>query len=469
VARITILGAGVCGLATGMLLARDRHDITVLERDVDPIPDSSEQAWQGWTRSGVAQFRQPHYLHPRVRQILEAELPDVRDALVAAGALRFDTLSTGPPSVPDFERRADDERFVTLTARRATIEHVIARAAAAEPRMDVRRGVAVSALATRGGPGVPHVVGVRTEAGEEVRADLVVDATGRRSPLPEWLEEAGAAPLREETEPSGFVYYTRYFRSKHGTTPAPRDRLLAPIGSVSILTLPGDNGTWSVTLFGSMGDRPLTQLRDADRWTAVMARCPLHAHWLDGDPMTGILPMAGILDRCRRLVVDGRPVVTGLAVVADAWACTNPSLGRGIALGLLHATRLRDVIRKELGDPRAFALAWDGVTETELTPWYRATVAGDRARLADMEATRTGGKPAGSTDPAAALVVALTRAMAHDVDIFRAYMEISGCLTLPNVVLKRPGFADRVLEVAARHDVAPPPGPTRDELLRLIA
>jgi len=48
-------------------------------------------------------------------------------------------------------------------------------------------------------------------------------------------------------------------------------------------------------------------------------------------------------------------------------------------------------------------------------------------------------------------------------------MEIADCLTLPRAVFARPGFADRVLEVAGRHEVAPPLGPTRDELLRLIA
>jgi 2-polyprenyl-6-methoxyphenol hydroxylase-like FAD-dependent oxidoreductase len=468
-ARIAILGAGVCGLATGMLLARDGHDVAVLERDAAPLPAPRDDAWERWTRSGVAQFRQPHYLHPRVRHVLDAELPDVRDALVAAGALRFDTLRSGPPSLARFDRHPDDERFVTLTARRATLEHVIARAATAEPRLEVRRGTGASGLVTRGRSAVPHVVGIRTEAGEELRADLVVDATGRRSPLPRWLEEAGAAPLHEEAEPSGFVYYTRYFRSSHGNGPQPRDRLLAPVGSLSILTLPADNGTWSVTLFGSSGDRPLTQLRDAERWTAVVAAFPLHAHWLDGEAITDILPMAGILDRHRRLAPDGRPVVTGLAVVADAWACTNPSLGRGIALGLLHATRLRDVVRTGLADPRAFALAWARVTETELTPWYQATVVADRARLADIDAARAGSAPARPADPAAALVVAFGRAMAHDPDVFRAYMEVAGCLTLPRAVFARPGFAEHVLEVAGRHEVAPPPGPTRDELLRLIA
>ena len=64
---------------------------------------------------------------------------------------------------------------------------------------------------------------------------------------------------------------------------------------------------------------------------------------------------------------------------------------------------------------------------------------------------------------------ALVRAMPHDADIFRAFLEMGSCLTLPSVLFARPGFADRVLEVARQSDTPPPSGPTRDELLRLIA
>ncbi|HEY7205292.1 MAG TPA: FAD-dependent oxidoreductase [Methylomirabilota bacterium] len=470
-ARIVVLGAGVCGLATAMLMARGGHDVTVLERDPGPVPETPGEAWTAWARGGVAQFRQPHYLQTRARHVLDAELPDVRDALVAAGALRFDTLAAAPPSLPPLERRPDDDRFVTLTARRPILEQVVARSAAAESRLDIRRGTGVSHLVAAPGSGPPHVTGVRTESGEAIRADLVVDATGRRSPLPKWLEDIGATPLHEETEPSGFVYYTRFFRAiDGGSRPAPRERLLTAFGSFSILTLPADNDTWSVTVFGSMGDRPLTGLRDADRWAAVVRACPLHAHWLAGEPITDVLPMAGILDRYRRLVADGRPIVTGLALVADSWACTNPSLGRGIALGLAHAARLRDVARTDLDDPHRFAMAWDHATEADLTPWYRATVAIDRARLAEIEAIRAGTERRRPTEPAAVLGAALTRAMAHDPEIFRAFMEIVGCVTLPGAILARPGFADRVREVAARHEATTPPlGPTREELLRLIA
>src|SRR5262249_34030051 len=209
-AKITVLGAGVCGLTTAMLLGRDGHDVTILERDPEPVPKSSADAWDHRARAGVAQFRQPHYVLPRARHILEVELPDVRDALLAAGAFRFDTLTATPASLGHLDRLPGDERFVTLTARRPTLEMAFARATEDEPGVDVRRGVAVTGLVTGKSSGIPHVVGVRTESGEQARADLVVDAMGRRSPLPVWLRDAGMAPLTEETEDSGFVYYTRY-------------------------------------------------------------------------------------------------------------------------------------------------------------------------------------------------------------------------------------------------------------------
>ena len=56
------------------------------------------------------------------------------------------------------------------------------------------------------------------------------------------------------------------------------------------------------------------------------------------------MTMAKIEDRVRSLVVDGRPVATGVLTVGDAWACTNPSVGRGVSIGMLHAVALRDTL-----------------------------------------------------------------------------------------------------------------------------
>jgi 2-polyprenyl-6-methoxyphenol hydroxylase-like FAD-dependent oxidoreductase len=457
--RIVVLGAGVSGLAAALMLRRDGHDVTVLERDPAPVPDSIEHAWEGWGRAGVTQFRQAHYLQPLGRGVLDAELPDVRDALLAAGAARLDPLRLMPPWIVDRARQPGDERFETITARRPVIEHALARAAQEE--LDVRRGVEVARLvSTR----EPRVAGVRTAAGEELRADLVVDAMGRGSRLPAWLAATGAAITHEESDTLGFLYYTRFFRGEQPRLLAPQ---LTAIGTFSLLTLPGDGDTWSVTVLGAAGDRPLKRLREAEAWTAVVRACPLHAHWLEGEPITGVLGMGGIVSRSRRLVFGGRPAAAGVALLADACACTNPSLGRGMALGLRHAQLLRDVLREQ-EDPDRFAEAWDAVTEAELTPWYRNSVRQDRERLREIEALQEGREPPSPSDRHGAVRAALTPAAMCDPHVFRAMLAERSCLGSPTA-LDEPELAERVLALAHEAEPVPPPGPDRRRLLKLLA
>ncbi len=465
--KIIVLGAGVCGLATGMVLRRDGHDVTILERDPEPVPDSADEAWARWDRDGVVQFRQPHLLLPRGRMLLEEMLPDVAVAIEQAGGLRLDLLSLMPPSITDRTPRDGDERFRTLTARRPVLEQVLGRSADAEPGLEIRRGVVVRELRVRAYHGAPNVCGVRSDDGEDLRADLVIDAMGRRSQLTRWLMQSGIGPAIEETEESGFVYYTRFFRARGAGMPPFRAAIVTDIGTFSVLTLPSDNGTWSVTLFTSAGDQALKRLRDPDLWTAVVAACPSHRQWLDGEPITGVLPMAGVLDRFRRLLVDGRPVATGLVTVGDAMACTNPSGGRGMTLGLMGVQHLRDVIHSHPENPHRLAETWDAVAQAELVPWYRETVQEDRARFAEIEALRCGADPAPPSG-LALLQRALLAALNRDPDAFRAAVAWRGCITRLEETFADRGFVEHILEIARRSDPPPLPGPTRAELLSLL-
>jgi 2-polyprenyl-6-methoxyphenol hydroxylase-like FAD-dependent oxidoreductase len=468
-ARILLLGGGVCGLSSGLMLARDGHDVTVLERDAAPVPGSVEEAWEGWSRDGVSQFRMAHFLQPAGRMVLERELPDVFDAFVSAGAMRMDLLGLMPPTLTDRGPRADDERFVTYTARRPVFEQVLGKAAEDEPSLKIRRGVVVKEPTMRVDKDTPHVTGVRLDSGETLHADLVVDAMGRSSQLPRWCREANIGPLHEESEDSGFIYYGRYFRSADGTTPQPYGPLLAPIGTFSILTLPSDNGTWSVTTYVSSGDQQLKRMRDPDAWTAVVEACPAHAHWLEGEPISEMMAMGGVIDRYRRPQRDGRPLLTGIALLGDACACTNPSLGRGMSLGLMHAQGLREVVGSHLEDPLEFAQAWDAATEAQLTPWYRETVAEDRTRLGEIEALRDGLQPQQSSDPTQGLRGALLTAMLHDSELFRAFLESRCCFTPLSETFAQDGVPERIRELASQHEPLQIPGPDREALLGLLA
>ena len=52
-AEILVLGAGLTGLTTAMLLARDGHDVTVLERDpAEPPPPARRRPGPAGTAPG---------------------------------------------------------------------------------------------------------------------------------------------------------------------------------------------------------------------------------------------------------------------------------------------------------------------------------------------------------------------------------------------------------------------------------
>src|SRR3954471_24901996 len=147
--------------------------------------------------------------------------------------------------------------------------------------------------------------------------------------------------------------------------------LLMPYESLSILTLPADNGTWGVGLVVSAKDAALRGLKVVDTWTRTVKGYPLAAHWLDGEPIDdGIAIMAKIEDRHRTFVIDGKPVATGVLALADSWACTNPSVGRGISIGAIHAVALRDLLRSQPSDARELVVAWHEATLATVEPWY---------------------------------------------------------------------------------------------------
>lgn len=301
-----------------------------------------------------------------------------------------------------------------------------------------------------------------TSTGEELAADLVVDAMGRRSPGTALLTAMGCRKPTVDAADSGFLYYSRFFSGPE--LPPKRGAALCPVGTISLLTLDGDNGTWSVTVYASNRDRAVRALRDPDCFSRVVAACPPYAHWLDGEPITGVLPMAGILDCYRRFVVDGEPVATGYAALGDAWTCTNPSAGRGLSVGAAHAQLLRRTVAEHLADPVAFALAFDGATERELAPFYWNQIRADRARASEMEALRRGQKPARTES----FMDRIALASRYDGDAYRALLEVVLCLSHPQELENRRELKD-IVERHGYGAASPPPGPDRAGLLSLLS
>jgi 2-polyprenyl-6-methoxyphenol hydroxylase-like FAD-dependent oxidoreductase len=469
VARVLIIGGGVVGMGLGMMLAHDDHAVTILERDSQPAPVDPDGAWKSWERRGVNQFRLPHLFLSRYRQILEQELPAAAAAIDRAGAVRFNPVRDAPDFITGGAQEGD-HRFEILSGRRAVVERAVASVAEETVGLEVRRGVAVTGLSgdIPASGGVPRVTGVRTADGEELRADLVVDCGGRRSALSDWLEALGARRPVDDVEDSGFIYFGRHFHSRDGQLPAAIGPALQPYGSISVLTLPADNGTWAVTVVARSGDRALLGLKDLHHWEQTVRALPTAAHWLDGEPIEDhVVTMAKIEDRHRDLYPGGVPVATGVVAVADAWSCTNPSLGRGASIGMLHARALRDTLRQVASDePIAFSDAFAAATAEIVEPWYQSTLSFDRHRLGEMAALADG-STYDPGDPAYEMAAALSTASSRDPDAFRGVIDVALVLELPEVVLARPGMFDKVVELGSDWRSEPAFGPDRAELVKL--
>jgi 2-polyprenyl-6-methoxyphenol hydroxylase-like FAD-dependent oxidoreductase len=452
-----------------MLLAGTGLDVLVLDRD-PPAPDRVESVWEAWERRSVSQFRQVHFLQPGGRTLLQHHLPGVIDTLLDAGAVRFNLIREVAALLPDGPGDFDYEPFETITTcRRPVLEFAFAATARSTPGIQVRHDCVVTELlaGTSVVEDVPHVVGVKTKSGDRIFADVVVDVAGRRSPVANLIEALGGRRPAERVEDVGFVYNTRYYQGP--SLPEVRADLLAAVGSISVLTMPGDRGFWSVTLYHSPADKAMRKVRDPEVFDRVVRALPLHAQWAEGKGSSEVLSMASTANTTRSFVVDGVPCATGVVPVGDAWGFTNPSLGRGIALGIMHAVDVTPVIAAHMHEPLELAAAWARATAAQAAPWHDATVQFDRVRGPEVEAIRLGQPdPHDPQDPMVAGFRAFDSARHYDAQVLNWFANQAACLALPSEVTTRQGVIERVLEVTAEHPPYRTPGPDRAELEALL-
>jgi hypothetical protein len=157
--------------------------------------------------------------------------------------------------------------------------------------------------------------------------------------------------------------------------------------------------------------------------------------------------------------------------VADAWACTNPSAGRGLTVGALHARALRDAVRESAHDPRELVENFDRRTEQHLAPWYDAQVAVDRWRFAEMEALRENRPVPPPADELARRILSLLSSFTSSPDLFRAALEYIGTITQVQDVIARPEIESAIRTARQAMAQSPParmPGPDREQLLALL-
>ena len=381
VGRVIVVGGGVAGLGVAIGLSRRGVPVTVFERDPQAECVTGEEAFNDWKRPGVSQFRHAHGFSARSRNLLLDYAPEVVDDLLADGVEVVNFFKLLAP--PELWTEADDA-YGALWTRRPGFELALRRHA--ERVADLRSPVAVAGLTFADEFGRPRrVTGVRLADGTVVEADLTVDAGGRRSPVPKWLNDSGVDIGLDEQD-CDIVYFTRYYRRNPSGLPA----LALVSGGAGITdrigfnTFIGDHDTYALLMVCRADDRPLFRLREPAVFEAVARQIRMFAPWVDeenGSPLHSPEMMSGNRNRRWRYLADGQPAVLGLLPVGDALCSTNPFYGWGASLALTHAFAAAAAIAECGADLRDTLEAYEARIGTEADEVYRESSADDRFRI----------------------------------------------------------------------------------------
>jgi 2-polyprenyl-6-methoxyphenol hydroxylase-like FAD-dependent oxidoreductase len=314
---VAVIGCGTAGAAAALFLARAGHAVTVLERVPEPGP----------VGAGIT-------LQPTGQAVL-ARLGLL--APVAAAGARVDRLwvrTAGGRTLTDLRYADLDPALHGIGLHRGVLFETLLAAVRREPRVAVRCGVEVVALAAAGARRV-----LRDRSGELGAFDLVVVADGAVSELP----AATAIPQRRRTYPWGALWFV----ADRSERQAPHEIHQVVDGAHRMLgVLP--------TGRAPRGDHPVTSLfysiradRVADWRRAGLAAWKAECLRLEPDVAPLLEP---IVDDAQVLFAPYRDTVMarwhdGAAVfVGDAAHATSPQLGQGANLALWDAMVLADVL-----------------------------------------------------------------------------------------------------------------------------
>lgn len=429
--RAVVVGGSMAGLLAARVLADGFRTVTVVERD--RLPDEPA------ARRGVPQGRHVHLMLESGRATIEDLFPGYTEELLAAGGLMIDSMTDFLHYEQGDYLAEHETAMPTYCATRPLFEHVVRRRVDALDTIGIRADCQCLEYLVDG----TTVTGVRVrnDAGEEaLPADLVVDATGRTSKTPSFLETHGfdSPPVEE-------VHVDVAYSTAVVERPADDRRLFfvppEPGRPRGAGVFPAEDGRWLTTFFGLHGDHPPT---DADGLREFAASLP-------GPDLAGLLGDQSWVSeevsqypfpsnrRNRYESLDRFP--TGLVVVGDAVSSFNPIYGQGMSVAALEALVLHDTLGTADEDDLAGAF-FDRIEPIVDQAWSIA-VGGDFAFP-----QTTGPKPRG-TDLVNRYLDRLVRRAHSDPALREALYHVFN-LEWPPESLFRPGILWRVLKPAWR-------------------
>jgi 2-polyprenyl-6-methoxyphenol hydroxylase-like FAD-dependent oxidoreductase len=436
-----VIGGSIAGLCASRVLADGFKTVTVIERD--PLPDEPV------TRDGAPQTSHPHVLLEAGRATLEDLFPGFCERILAEGGLMLDIRN----DMKEYNRggylTAPSERMPTYSATRALFEYVVRESVREIENTHLRDSHQFINYLTTDDLSTVEGIAFRDDKGTErtLTADLVVDATGRRSRTPRWLAENGyETPPEDEVEIDVSYCTVRIERP-----PNDRRAVIAapePPRTKGGGLIPVENNRWEVIIQGIHGDHPPSNVEGLIDFAQSLpvpeiADLLRSQQWVSDEIQQYPYPTSL---RRQYEALDRFP--DGLVVTGDAIASFNPIYGQGMSVAALDALLLHHTIAS--GRVSDLAPRYFDRTESLIDIVWQLVVGGDFGFP-----QTTGPKPTG-TKLGNWYMDRLLRRAHSDPVLSEAFARVTR-LEKPPKILFRPGVAWRVLRPFA--DVRPVQSP----------